>query len=155
MKKECKCNLIRDLKNEKLMVWGKTSAEGETIFQFLLNNYCEYIIQQCKVKLFLKWKRLFLSPLGSLVALIYEEYFLKFLIITVFLWFFYLKKKKYCRCSLVKSSPTFCNLMDCSTPGSSVLHCLLNQVMLINHFILGHPLLLLSSIFHSIRVFSK
>ena len=53
--------------------------------------------------------------------------------------------------------------MDCSTPGSSVLHCLpefaqfmsIELVMLSNHFILCHPLLLLPSIFPSIRVFSN
>ena len=49
------------------------------------------------------------------------------------------------------------------TPGSSVLHCLpefaqfmsIELVMLSNHFILCHPLLLLPSIFPSIRVFSN
>ena len=52
--------------------------------------------------------------------------------------------------------------MDCSTPGFSVLHHLpeLAQIMSIesvmpsNHLILCHPLLLLPSIFPSIRVFS-
>ena len=55
-----------------------------------------------------------------------------------------------------------CNPMDCSTPGSSVFHCLLEfklmsikLVMLSNHLILYHPLLLLLSIFSSIRVFSS
>ena len=38
-----------------------------------------------------------------------------------------------------------CNSIDCSTPGLSVHH----------HLILCHPLLLLLSIFPSIRVFSK
>ena len=53
--------------------------------------------------------------------------------------------------------------MDCSTPGSSVLHypwSLLNlmsieSAMLSSHLILCHPLLLLPSIFPSIRVFSN
>ena len=53
--------------------------------------------------------------------------------------------------------------MDCSTPGSSVLHYLqtflqfmsIELVVLFNHLILCHPLLLLSSIFPSIRVFSN
>ena len=51
--------------------------------------------------------------------------------------------------------------VDCSTPGFSVLHCLLEpaqmsieSVMLSNHLILCHPLLL-PSIFPSIRVFSN
>ena len=51
--------------------------------------------------------------------------------------------------------------MDCSTPGSSVLHYLqtflqfmsIELVVLFNHLILCHPLLRLSSIFPSIRVF--
>ena len=58
--------------------------------------------------------------------------------------------------------PDFLQPVDCSTPGSSVLHCLLEfaqihvlwLVMLSSHFILCHPLLLLLSIFPSIRVFS-
>ena len=54
--------------------------------------------------------------------------------------------------------------MDCSMPGSSVLHCHLQiaqrfmsieLVMLSNHLILCHPLLLLPSIFPNIRVFSS
>ena len=53
--------------------------------------------------------------------------------------------------------------MDCSTPGFPVLHCLLEllkfmsiePLMLSNHLILCCPLLLLSSIFASIRVFSN
>ena len=53
--------------------------------------------------------------------------------------------------------------MDCSTPGFPVLHCLLEflklvfieSVTLSNHLILCRPLLLLPSIFPSIRVFSK
>ena len=56
-----------------------------------------------------------------------------------------------------------CNPMDCSTPGSSVLHNLLEcaqnhateSVMLSNHSILCHPLLFLPSIFPRIRVFSN
>ena len=50
-------------------------------------------------------------------------------------------------------------LMDCSTPGCPVLHCLLEfaqtQVMTFKHLILCHPLLLLPSIFPSIKVFSS
>jgi len=53
--------------------------------------------------------------------------------------------------------------MDCSTPGSPVLHHLqkfvqtqsIESVMPSNHFILCHPLLLLPSIFPSIRVLSN
>ena len=53
--------------------------------------------------------------------------------------------------------------MDCSTPGFPVLHCLPNLLKLIsiesvmpsNHLILCLPLLLLPSIFPSIRVFSN
>ena len=54
--------------------------------------------------------------------------------------------------------------MNCSMPGSPVLHCLLEfaqtplsikSVMTSNHLIPCHPLLLLPSIFSSIRVFSN
>ena len=53
--------------------------------------------------------------------------------------------------------------MDCSTQGFPVLHYLsdfaqlmsIDSVMPSNHLILCHPLLLLSSIFPSIRVFSN
>ena len=47
--------------------------------------------------------------------------------------------------------------MDCSTPGFAVLHQLMSieSVMPANHLILCHPLLLLPSIFPSIRVFSS
>ena len=53
--------------------------------------------------------------------------------------------------------------MDCSTLGSFVLHylrvcsnsCQIESVMLSNHLILCRPLLLLPSIFPSIRVFSN
>ena len=66
-------------------------------------------------------------------------------------------------CSVAKLDPTLCDPVDCSTPGSSVLHCLpellkfmsIELVMLSNHLILCHPLLLLLSIFPSIRVFSN
>ena len=68
----------------------------------------------------------------------------------------------YC-CSVPKSYPTLCNPMDCSTPWFPALHHLrsllklmsIELVMLPNHLILCCPLLLLTSIFPSIRVFSK
>ena len=58
---------------------------------------------------------------------------------------------------------TLRNLMDCSTPGFPDYHQLLSllklmsieSVMPSNHLILCHPLLLLPSIFPSIRIFSK
>ena len=57
-----------------------------------------------------------------------------------------------------------CDPMDCSRPGFLVLHYLpelvlrfmsIVLVMLSNHLILCHPLLLLPSIFPSIKVFSN
>ena len=65
--------------------------------------------------------------------------------------------------SVTKSCPTLCNTMHCSTPGSSVFHISrsllrlmsIEIVMLSNHLILCHTLLLLPSIFSSIRVFSN
>ncbi|XP_061285662.1 EF-hand calcium-binding domain-containing protein 11 isoform X1 [Bos javanicus] len=68
-----------------------------------------------------------------------------------------------CCCSVAQSCPTLCNPVDCSTPGFRVLHYLLELVKLMpiesvmpsNHLILSCPLLLLPSIFPSIRVFSN
>ena len=45
--------------------------------------------------------------------------------------------------------------VDYSMPGFPVLHCLLESVMLSSHLILCHSILLLPSIFPSIRVFSS
>ena len=61
---------------------------------------------------------------------------------------------------------TLCNPMDYSMPGFPVhhqlvepaqthVHGIVESVMLSNHHILCHPLLLLPSVFHSIRVFSS
>ena len=66
-------------------------------------------------------------------------------------------------CSVPKSCPTLYNPMDCSTPGFPVLHYFPEFaqihvhwiVVIFNHLIFCHPLLLLPSIFPSIRVFSK
>ena len=67
-----------------------------------------------------------------------------------------------CFCSVTQTCPTLCNPMDCSTPGFPVLHNLpefaqthVEPVMPSNHLILCGPLLLLPSIFPSIRVFSN
>ena len=59
--------------------------------------------------------------------------------------------------------PTLCDTMDCSTPGFPAHHQLLELAQIhahwvgnaIHHLILCHPLLLLTSIFPSIRVFSN
>ena len=69
----------------------------------------------------------------------------------------------FCCCSIAQSCPTLCDPMDCSTPGSPVLHYLPKlaqthvheSVMPFNHLIPCHLLLLLPSIFASIRVFSN
>ena len=66
-------------------------------------------------------------------------------------------------CSIAKSCPTLCDPMDCSTPGLPVLHRLpgfaqtrVHRVSdAIQHLILCHPLVLLPSIFPSIRVSSN
>ena len=65
--------------------------------------------------------------------------------------------------SVTQSCLTLYNPVDCSTPGSPVLHCLpefaqtyIHWVMMLsNHLILCRPLLLLPSICPSIRVFSN
>ena len=62
---------------------------------------------------------------------------------------------------LSDSVMSLCDLMDCNTPGFPVLHYSLSLlklmsielVMLSNHLIHCHPLVLLPSIFPSIRVF--
>ena len=67
-----------------------------------------------------------------------------------------------CDCPVAKLCPTFFIPTDCSTPVSPV-HCLqsllrfmsIETVTLSNHLILCCPLLLLPSIFPSIRVFSN
>ena len=67
-----------------------------------------------------------------------------------------------CCCSLAKSCPTLCNPMDYRIPASlSIISQslfklrLIESVMLSNRLILCRPLLLLHSIFPSIRVFSN
>ena len=64
--------------------------------------------------------------------------------------------------SVAQLCSTLCDLMDYSTPGFPVLHHLpeladesIESVMPTNHLILCCPLLLLPSIFPSIRVFSN
>ena len=65
--------------------------------------------------------------------------------------------------SVAQSCQTLCNPMNCSTPGLPVHHqprsphkpMSIESAMPSNHFILCHPLLLLPSIFLSIRVFSN
>ena len=66
-------------------------------------------------------------------------------------------------CSATQLYPALCDPTKSSIPGFSVLHCLsalpklmsIESVMPSNHLILCHPLLLLPSIFLSIRVFSN
>ena len=65
--------------------------------------------------------------------------------------------------SVAQSCPTLCDPMDYSTPSSLsftnsrhlLKHMSIQSVMPSNHFILCHPLLLPSSIFPSMRVFSN
>ena len=68
-----------------------------------------------------------------------------------------------CCCSVAQSCPALCDPMDCSTPGFSALHGLLElaqthvhwSMMPSNQLFLCHPLLLLPSIFPRIRVLSN
>ena len=65
--------------------------------------------------------------------------------------------------SVAQSCPTLCTSMDCSTPGFSVHHQLpeliqthvIESMMPSSHLILCCPLLLLPSIFPTVRVFSN
>ena len=69
----------------------------------------------------------------------------------------------FCYCSVTRPCSTLCNPMDCSTPGFPVHHhswsllklMSIESMMPSNHLILCHLLLLLPSIFPSIRVFSN
>ena len=68
-----------------------------------------------------------------------------------------------CCCSIAQSCPTLCNPMDCSMPGLPVPHHFrsfpmfmsISFVMPSSHLILWRPVLLLPSIFPSIREFSN
>ena len=64
-----------------------------------------------------------------------------------------------CCCSVNQPCLTLCDPMDCHMPGFPVHHQLpelaQESMMPSNHLILCHPLLLLPSIFPSIRVFSS
>ena len=68
-----------------------------------------------------------------------------------------------CCCSVTKLCPTLCYPTDCSTPGFPILHhsqsllklMCIESVMPSHHLILCWLLLLLPSIFPSIRVFSN
>ena len=72
-------------------------------------------------------------------------------------------KPPCCCCSVAKLCQTLCNPMRCSTPGLPVPHHLpefskfmsTESVMPSNHLSLCPPLLLLSLIFSSVRVFSS
>ena len=69
----------------------------------------------------------------------------------------------HCCCLVATLRLVFCNPMDYSTPGSSVLtvsqsllkFTSIESVMPSNYVILCHPLLLLPSVFPSMRVFSN
>ena len=70
--------------------------------------------------------------------------------------------KKCCCFSVTKLCLTLCDPMDCSAPSlsftmsQSLLRFMsIESMMLSNHLILCHPLLLLPSVFPSIKVFSN
>ena len=70
--------------------------------------------------------------------------------------------ESFCCCSVAKLCLTLCDPIDCSMPGSFVLHYLpefaqiyVHWVTLFKHLIFCCPPLLLPSIFHSISVFSN
>ena len=88
-------------------------------------------------------------------------FFLKNLFCTVWLIHSLVRASQFS--SVAQWCPTLCNPMDCSMPVLPVHHQLpkfaqtmsIESVMPSNHLILFHPLLLLPSIFPSIRVFSN
>ena len=81
--------------------------------------------------------------------------------VNFFLWLFYVLTY-YQFSSVAQSCPTLCNPMNCSTPGLSITNSWsslrltsIKSMMPSSHLILGRPLLLLPSVFPSIRVFSN
>ena len=74
----------------------------------------------------------------------------------------HLSSSACCCCSVTQSCPTLCDPKDCSTPclpvttSQSLLKLMsVESVMPSNHLILCRPLLVLPSVFPSIRVFSN
>ena len=75
-------------------------------------------------------------------------------------WSLGLTNSRVCCCSVTQSCPALCEPMDCSTQGIPFPHylpefMLTASVMSSSHLILWYPLLLLPSIFPSIRDFSN
>ena len=79
-------------------------------------------------------------------------------------YFCYTRYNTYCCCSVTKLCLTLCDPMDCRMPGFPILQYLLElaqthvhwcPVMPSNHLILSCSLLLLPSIFPTIKVFSN
>ena len=77
---------------------------------------------------------------------IFNINFFPLLFASIFLW--------SC-CSVTKSHPTLCNPMDCSTPDFPVLTISQSLLKLMSIESVMRPLLLLPSIYPSIRVFSS
>ena len=110
---------------------------------------CDYVIHVCLISM----KTRIMCALGSICILCAEQ--------SVLTWLSF--NKCCCCCSVAESCPPLCDPMNCSTPGSlsstifwSLLKFMsIESVMLSNHFILYLPLLLLSSVFPSFRVFSN
>ena len=102
-----------------------------------------------------RWKKFFLIKIQSSPTCLLKALFLSYPRMTGSLGPYH--------CSVAKLCPTLCDPMDCSTPGSPVLHHLqsllifmsIELMMPSNHLILCHLLLLLHSSFPSIRVFSN
>ena len=122
-----------------VFMFSKTSARGRVLFQ---KQICSNFCLEGK-----RWQAVWLSA-TDLKELNSKTGFTHYM--------------TFCCCSVTKSCLTLWDPIDSSTPGSPVLHYLLELlrftsielVMLSNHLILCRPLLLLS-IFSSIRIFSN
>ena len=122
-----------------VFMFSKTSARGRVLFQ---KQICSNFCLEGK-----RWQAVWLSA-TDLKELNSKTGFTHYM--------------TFCCCSVTKSCLTLWDPIDCSTPGSPVLHYLLELlrftsielVMLSNHLILCRPLLLLS-ILSSIRIFSN
>ena len=118
------------------MKWIKKYLQHCNIFSLALppNRKCEF---------YLRIKKIF--PLFSVVFIIWIN----------FLYTLLCRDNTVQFRSVAQSCLTLCDPMNRSTPGLTVHHQLWELVMPSNHFILCYPLLILPSIFPSIRVFSN
>ena len=128
---------------------------------YFLFSPLKFLHEILRLSFFLLFLMLILPHIIYYPLIFSPQYIKKFYKIKVLSLFFifshYLLPVAVVHCSVAKSYLTLCNSMDCSTPGSWSLLKLMSteSVMPSNHLILCCALLLLPSIFPSIRIFSS